>query len=137
MTFTVEYTGTINQVQLGIDDSGGYGTRASLSASTPTLDGEPLIANDIKAIMTFPTDKDIQFFQEGDEVQPGIEILETDVAAKTITAKGGDWGAAPNYDEKWSDGITGVSFGDAYPIENAFDGDLSTRSLATQDTNLY
>ena len=112
--------------------------RAQISATNPKLDGEALVANDTRASLTLEDDRDIALFQEGDEVQPGITVRETDPANNTMLINGGVWGAPVNNSQVWSDSVTGTAFNETkYSITNAFDGDLSTRSMAAIDTNLY
>ncbi len=55
---------------------------------TPVSD---TIANVSNNVLTLQGDTNLAYFQPGDEVQTGVEIVSVDTAAPSITVDGGEW----------------------------------------------
>ena len=55
---------------------------------TPVSD---TIANVNNNVLTLQGNTNLEYFQPGDEVQTGVEIVSVDTAAPSITVDGGDW----------------------------------------------
>jgi len=76
------------------------------------------------ATLTLEDSTDIHLFQTGDEVQPGVSVVSTDVALRKIVVDGGDW-AATDSSQVWSRDLdAGTPFNGA--VENVFDGNVDT-----------
>ena len=66
-------------------------TDANGDVVTPVSD---TIANVSNNVLTLQGNTNIEYFQPGDEVQTGVEIVSVDTAAPSITVDGGEWSGA-------------------------------------------